>query len=167
MRLRKIRSTLNFSNILGVGLSNYHSLVSLHSGQDASPSIHSQLTLSSVKSGEDEYVTGIRNILESSIRDPRTREGTLAKCSGLASGELSCKLCYTRDNNLTASQIFWQHDVKFTLPPEIFQTKLTVAVDSDEEDEGEKIGFVQHLSSTKRFNLNVTEIIFVFYFSKS
>ena len=103
---------------------------------------------------------GIRAILESSIRDPRTREGTLAKCSGLASGELSCKLCYTgtRDNKLTASQIFWQHDVKFTLP-EILHTKQTVPVDSDEDDEGEKIGFVQHLSSTKRFNLNVIFMI--------
>ena len=105
---------------------------------------------------------GIRKILDSSIRDPGTREGTLAKCSGLASGELSCKLCY-RENNQTASQIFWQHDVKFTLPPAILEKKqsLTVPVDSDENDEGEKIGFVQHLSSTKRSFININYVTFI------
>ena len=101
---------------------------------------------------------GIRTILQSSIRDPRSREGTLARCSGLDSGELSCKLCSTGDNNLTASQIFWHHDVKFTLPPEILEKKQTVEVDSDENDEGEKSGFVQHLSSTKRFDLNLSRL---------
>ena len=103
LRLRKIRSTLNFSNIVGLALSrsNYHSLASLQAGEDTS--INTILSLSSVKSGEDEYVKGIRRILDSSIREPRTREVTLARCSGLASGELSCKLCML-DNNLTASQ---------------------------------------------------------------
>ena len=101
LRLRKIRSTLNFSNLVGISRSNYHSLVSLHGGEDTST--HTRQSLSSIKSGEDEYVKGIRRILDSSIRDPRTREVTVAKCSGLASGELSCKLCKW-DNNLTASQ---------------------------------------------------------------
>ena len=52
-------------------------------------------------------------------------------------------------------QLFWQHDVKFTLPPEIQEKRQTVEEDSDENDEGEKIGFVQHLSSTKRFQFMV------------
>ena len=65
LRVRKIRSTLNFSNIVGVGLSRstFPSLVSLHSGQDSSIQQTHQ-SLSSVKSGEDEYVKGIRKILD-------------------------------------------------------------------------------------------------------
>ena len=111
LRVRKIRSTLNFSNIVGVGLSRstYPSLLSLHSAQDSSIR-RTQLSLSSVKSSEDDYVKGIRKILETSIREPRTREATLAKCSGLATGELSCKLCFREysDNSITASQEGYQ-----------------------------------------------------------
>ena len=49
--------------------------------------------------------------------------------------------------------MFWSLSV-FSLPPELMrkETKVLVEISDDSDNDEEKIGFVQHLSATKRFH---------------
>ena len=61
----------------------------------------------------DEYVTALRRILTRTSRDPRSRESSLAICSGPAAGPLACRLCSgaASGESITASQLFWEKTV--------------------------------------------------------
>ena len=125
LRRRKIRSTFDFGSLLSFSRSKCQSMTSLSSSISAQTpfdfvkadtalkySRNSSLTTSESSEGEgDEYVTALRRILARTSRDPRSRERSLAICSGPAAGPLSCRLCSAAaasGENITASQLFWE-----------------------------------------------------------
>ena len=104
LRRRKIRSTFDFGSLLSLSRSNCQSLSSLtQSPSNNNPTFdlvkphsvlkyarNSSLTDSetSAESEEgDEYVKAIRKILKTTIRPPKSRDSTMALCSGVLSGE--------------------------------------------------------------------------------
>ena len=73
---------------------------------------NSSITNSESSEGEvDEYVTALRRIIKRTSRDPRSRESSLAICSGPAAGPLACRLCSGEGESITASQLFWEKTV--------------------------------------------------------
>ena len=125
LRRRKIRSTFDFGSLLSLSRSNCQSLSSLSSSLPAhSPfelvktdtglkySRNSSITNSESSEGEgDEYVTALRRIIKRTSRDPRSRESSMAICSGPAAGPLACRLCSGEGESITASQLFWEKTV--------------------------------------------------------
>lgn len=73
------------------------------------------------------------------------------------------RIVYLSDNIENFSiQTFWifSNDRKFTLPPELLEARRVPQDLSDDNYCGEKIGFVQHLNSTKRLVPYCTDILF-------
>ena len=59
---------------------------------------------------DHDYLEALSNIHAHTIRDPLTRETSLAVCSGVSAGPLSCRIC-SGNGSITASQVFWEKDM--------------------------------------------------------